>query len=50
MSMVCLVLESHKQLVYYLHGIANRTLGCEWEILALMGVRRLISLMWLDEM
>ena len=50
MSMVCLVLEPHKQLVYHLYGIANRTLGCEWEILALMGVRRLISPEWLEEM
>ena len=47
MSMVCLVLESHKQLIYYLYGIANRTFGCEWEILALMGSRHLISPMWL---
>ena len=29
--------------MYYLYGIANRTLGCEREILALMGVRHLIS-------
>ena len=50
MSMVCLVLESHKQLVYHLYGIANRTLGCEWKILALMGVRQLISPEWLEEM
>ena len=38
------------RLVYQLYGIANRILGCEWENLALMGVRHLISPMWLEEM